>query len=26
VPGDYEACIPYKKGDKALAKTFLLYW
>ncbi len=26
VPGDYEACIPYKNGDKALAKTFLLYW
>jgi hypothetical protein len=26
VPGDYEACIPYKKGQKALAKTFLLYW
>ena len=26
VPGDYEACIPYKKGGKALAKTFLLYW
>ena len=26
VPGDYQACIPYKEGDKALAKTFLLYW
>jgi hypothetical protein len=26
VPGDYQACIPYKPGDKALAKTFLLYW
>ena len=26
VPGDYEACIPYKEGGKALAKTFLLYW
>ena len=26
VPGDYKACIPYKEGDKALAKTFLLYW
>jgi hypothetical protein len=26
VPGDYEACIPYKKGEKVLAKTFLLYW
>lgn len=26
VPGDYKACIPYKKGDKALAKTFLMYW
>lgn len=26
VPGDYNACIPYKKGDKAMAKTFLLYW
>ena len=26
VPGDYQACIPYKKGDKALAKTFLMYW
>ena len=26
VPGDYKACIPYKKGEKALAKTFLLYW
>jgi hypothetical protein len=26
VPGDYNACIPYKKGDKALAKTFLMYW
>ena len=23
---DYEACIPYKKGDKAMAKTFLMYW
>jgi hypothetical protein len=26
VPGDYEACIPYQKGEKALAKTFLMYW
>jgi hypothetical protein len=26
VPGEYKACIPYKKGDKALAKTFLIYW
>ncbi|MES1219880.1 MAG: gluconate 2-dehydrogenase subunit 3 family protein [Bacteroidota bacterium] len=26
VPGDYKACIPYKKGDKGLAKTFLMYW
>ena len=26
VPGDYRACIPHKKGDKAMAKTFLLYW
>jgi len=26
VPGDYEACISYKEGDKGLAKTFLLYW
>ena len=26
VPGTYEACIPYRQGDKALAKTFLLYW
>ncbi|MEQ1798229.1 MAG: gluconate 2-dehydrogenase subunit 3 family protein [Lacibacter sp.] len=26
VPVDYKACIPYKKGDKALAKTFLMYW
>lgn len=26
VPADYKACIPYKKGDKALAKTFLMYW
>jgi glucoside 3-dehydrogenase (cytochrome c) hitch-hiker subunit len=26
VPGNYEACIPYKDGDKGLAKTFLLYW
>lgn len=26
VPGDYKACIPYKKGDKGMAKTFLLYW
>jgi hypothetical protein len=26
VPGDYQACIPYKKGEKALAKTFLMYW
>jgi Gluconate 2-dehydrogenase subunit 3 len=26
VPGDYKACIPYKEGDMALAKTFLLYW
>ncbi|HET9826191.1 MAG TPA: gluconate 2-dehydrogenase subunit 3 family protein, partial [Chitinophagaceae bacterium] len=23
VPGEYKACIPYKQGDKALAKTFL---
>ncbi len=26
VPGYYEACIPYKKGEKAMAKTFLMYW
>jgi hypothetical protein len=26
VPGEYKACIPYKKGDKVLAKTFLMYW
>lgn len=26
VPGDYKANVPYKKGDKALAKTFLIYW
>lgn len=26
IPGQYKACIPYKKGDKALAKTFLMYW
>jgi len=26
VPGDYKACIPYKRGEKALAKTFLMYW
>jgi len=26
IPGEYKACIPYKKGDKALAKTFLMYW
>lgn len=26
VPGNYEGCIPYKKGDKAMAKTFLMYW
>ncbi len=26
VPGRYDACIPYEKGEKALAKTFLMYW
>lgn len=26
VPGNYEGCIPYKKGDKAMAKIFLMYW
>jgi hypothetical protein len=26
VPGNYEACIPYKQGEKAMAKTFLIYW
>ncbi|MFI5186889.1 MAG: gluconate 2-dehydrogenase subunit 3 family protein [Chitinophagales bacterium] len=26
VPGEYKACIPYKKGEKAMAKTFLMYW
>jgi len=26
VPGDYKGCIPYKQGEKALAKTFLMYW
>jgi hypothetical protein len=26
VPGDYKACIPVKKGEKAMAKTFLMYW
>src|SRR5215471_3744284 len=24
VPGEYKACVPYKRGDKALAKTFLM--
>ena len=23
---DYKAVVPYKKGDKAMAKTFLMYW
>jgi Gluconate 2-dehydrogenase subunit 3 len=26
VPGNYQACIPYKKGNKAMAKTFLMYY
>lgn len=26
VPGDYKSCIPYKKGEQAMAKTFLMYW
>lgn len=26
VPGEYNACVPYKTGDKALDKTFLMYW
>lgn len=26
VPGEYKACIPYKEGEKALAKTFLMYY
>jgi len=26
VPGDYIADIPYKKGEKGMAKTFLMYW
>lgn len=26
VPGKYEGCIPYKPGEKAMAKTFLMYW
>jgi hypothetical protein len=26
IPGDYQACIPYKQGEKGLAKTFLMYW
>ena len=26
VPGNYKASIPYKKGEKAMAKTFLMYW
>jgi hypothetical protein len=26
VPGDYRGSVPYKKGDKAMAKTFLMYW
>ena len=26
VPGDYKACIPYTKGEKSMAKTFLMYW
>jgi hypothetical protein len=26
VPGAYKACIPYSKGERGLAKTFLLYW
>jgi glucoside 3-dehydrogenase (cytochrome c) hitch-hiker subunit len=26
IPGTYKACIPYLPGEKALAKTFLLYW
>ena len=25
VPGDYKGCIPYKPGEKAMAKTFLMY-
>ena len=26
VPGDYKGCIPYRNGEKAMAKTFLMYW
>ena len=26
VPGNYKAVVPYEKGDKAMAKTFLMYW
>ena len=26
VPDTYEACNPYKQGEKAMAKTFLMYW
>ena len=26
VPGDYKGSVPYKKGDKSMAKTFLMYW
>ena len=26
VPGEYKECIPYKAGEKALAKTFLMYY
>ncbi len=25
-PGEYLGCIPYKKGDKAMAKTYLMYY
>ena len=26
IPGDYKACISYQKGEKAMAKTFLMYY
>jgi hypothetical protein len=26
VPGEYKGSIPYTTGQKALAKTFLIYW
>jgi hypothetical protein len=26
IPGDYQACVSYKQGEKAMAKTFLMYY